>query len=72
MKSLRDEILLRKVKGGGFNFIWGGTPKISSEHREDFIVQRTISFKMQGLRLDLFIKVWYNKLNENPEFDKGV
>jgi hypothetical protein len=21
MKSLRDEILLRKVKGGGFNFI---------------------------------------------------
>ena len=51
MKSLRDEILLRKVKGGGFNFIWSRRLKISSEHREDFIVQRTISLKMQGYAL---------------------
>ena len=27
---------------------------------EDFIVQRTISLKIQGLRLDLFAIVWYN------------
>ena len=66
MKSLRDEILLRKVKGGGFNFICGSTPKISSERSEDFIVQkvaeqlRTISLNIQGLRLDLFKKVLYN------------
>ena len=25
---------------------------------------------IQGLRLDLFAKVWYNKLTENPEFDE--
>ena len=43
MKSLRDEICLTAGDKGGFNFIWGGTPKISSElagfHRatHDFI-----------------------------------
>ena len=44
MKSLHDEIYLTAGDGGGFNFIWGETPKISSERSEDFIVQRTISF----------------------------
>jgi len=34
MKSLRDEILLRKVKGGGFDFI---------QTRLDFILQSRIS-----------------------------
>ena len=35
---------------------------------EDFIVQSTISLKnIQGLRLDLSLKVRYNKLTENPE-----
>ena len=23
---------------------------------------------IQGLRLDLFTRIWYNKLTENPEF----
>ena len=36
MKSLCDEILLRKVILGGFDFISGDTPKISSE----FTLQR--------------------------------
>ena len=47
MKSLRDEIRLRRDRRGGFNFIWGGTPKISSELCEDFIVRSTISLNIR-------------------------
>ena len=43
MKLLRDEICLTADSRGGFNFIRGGTPKISSEQSEDFIVHSTIS-----------------------------
>ncbi len=49
MKSLRDEICLTAGDKGGFNFILGGTPKISSElagfHRatHDFISFRVYS-----------------------------
>ena len=40
---------------------------------EDFIVQSTISLKnIQGLRLDLSLKVRYNKLTENPEFVEQI
>ena len=42
MKSLRDEILLRKVKGGGFNFICEADfIRVYS----DFIAPRAISLK---------------------------
>ena len=66
MKSLRDEILLRKVKGGGFNFIWSRRLKISSEHREDFIVQRTISLRIQGYALILVRLCGTNRIPPSP------
>ena len=50
MKSLRDEIPLRGDRRGGFNFIWGGTPKISSEPHSDFIVRSTISLTFYQFR----------------------
>ena len=34
----------------------------------DFILQGRISLKTQGLRLDLFTKVWYNKTKKGGDF----
>ena len=31
-------------------------------------IPQQVADDIQGLRLDLFAKVWYNKLTENPEF----
>ena len=65
MKSLRDEICLAAGDGGGFNFILGGTPKISSERSEDFIAHRAISFFLQLIAIHP--KVCYNNTGKAVE-----
>ena len=42
------------------------------QQKRNFCLPKVPFLFIQGLRIDLLVKAWYNKLTENPEFDEVI